>query len=389
MPEAVIVSGARTPFGTAFKGTLTETPSEALAVHVIREAVKRSRLEPELIDDAVIAQGGEATALSRWALVSLGMMSVAGQSVGRYCGGGITAASVAAGSIRSGMDQVVIAGGVHTSSLAPQARTRVPGTTDEWSDSGIGTFPPYDGWTDDVSLTVGWNVAQELGISRQQMDEWAVRSHERAVAAIDSGAFVEEIAPIDVTTKAGERVRFAVDEHPRRGSTLDKVNSLKPLHPEIESFSITAGNASGVNDGAGAMVLTSNGFAEESGLTPLATVRAWASAGIEPRIMGIAAIDAIRKVLARANMSVSDIDLWEINEAFASVPLAACQELGINDELVNVLGSGCSIGHPISATGTRMLLSLAHELRRRGGGIGLAGMCAAGGQGTAMIIEVS
>jgi len=250
------------------------------------------------------------------------------------------------------------------------------------------TFPYSDGATDDVTLTVGWNVAQEFRLSRPRMDAWAARSHVRACAAIDAGLFVEEIVPIEVTTPAGRVAKFAVDEHPRRDSSAERLAQLKPLHPEIDGFSITAGNASGINDAAAALVLAGEDVVRDKGLTALASVRAWAAVGVAPRLTGTGAIAAISKVLERARLSVSDVDLWEINEAFASVPVAACQELGIDDTVVNQFGSGCSLGHPVAASGARMLTTLVHQLRRTGGGIGVAAMCAGGGQGGAVVVEV-
>jgi acetyl-CoA acetyltransferase family protein len=239
-----------------------------------------------------------------------------------------------------------------------------------------------------MSITVGWNAAVKAGVSREDMDAWAYRSHMRAVAGIDNGSFAEEIFPIEVTRRDGSSFTFAVDEHPRRTSTLEKLASLKPLHPEIEGFSITAGNAAGVNDGAAAVVVTSRSFAEGRGLQPLAVIRAWASAGVPPADTGIAPSIAIPKALDRAGLKIGDIALWEINEAFASVPVAVTRELGIDDAIVNVLGSGCSLGHPVAMTGARMVLTLIHELRRRGGGTAVAAMRAGGGMASALILEV-
>jgi acetyl-CoA C-acetyltransferase len=388
MTKATIISAVRTPIGTARKGTLTETPAERLATHILVEAVRRSGLPPEKFDDVIFAEemygGGD---LARYAAVAAGMTQLPGQAANRHCAGSLTTVGNAAASIRAGMDRAVIAGGVQTSSLNPRQAWRVPGT-DDTEVRNPPTFPHTQGANDDVSLTVGWNVAQKYGISRQRMDAWAVRSHQRAVAAIDAGAFADEIAPVTVTRKDGTVVEFAVDEHPRRDTSLEKVAALKPLHPEIEGFSITAGNACGGNDAAAALALAADDLVREAGLTPLATVRAWAAVGVDPALTGAGAIDAIVKVLDRAGLAVPDIHLWEINEAFASVPVAACQELGIDEGLVNIYGSGCSLGHPVAATGARMLTTLTHELRRRGGGIGLAAMCAGGGQGGAVVIEV-
>jgi acetyl-CoA C-acetyltransferase len=240
----------------------------------------------------------------------------------------------------------------------------------------------------DMSITVGWNAAVEAGVTRDQMDAWALRSHERAIAAIDTGAFREEIVAIDVPDGAGGTRSFAVDEHPRRGSTIEKLASLAPIHPEIEGFSITAGNSSGLNDGAAALVLVDGALADAEGLEPLAVVRGWASVGVPPERTGLSPTVVIPKVLERVGLSVDDIDLWEINEAFASVCVATTAILGIDERIVNVQGSGCSLGHPIAMTGARMVMSLTHELRRRGGGVAVAAMCAGGGMGTAVVLEV-
>jgi len=389
MHQAVIVSAVRTPIATARKGSLSETPAEDLTVHVISQAAARSGLDPHRFDDVVIAEsmygGGD---LARYAAVAAGLTRVPGQAVNRHCAGSLAAVSIAAGSIRAGMDSAVIAGGVQSSSLAPQVTWRVPGTLDEVREGFPPTFPYSDGVTDDVTLTTGWNVAQHLGITREEMDAWAARSHQRAVAAIDAGVFNDEIAPLKATQRDGSVIEFAVDEHPRRDSTPEKLAGLKPLHPEIEGFSITAGNASGINDGAAALALTSDELQELEGLERLGVVRAWASVGVDPRLTGMGAIDAIAKVLDRAGLAAADVHLWEINEAFASVPVAACQVLGLDEERVNIHGSGCSLGHPVAASGARMLTTLTHELRRRGGGLAVAAMCAGGGQGGAVVIEV-
>jgi acetyl-CoA C-acetyltransferase len=232
-----------------------------------------------------------------------------------------------------------------------------------------------------------YSSARPNGITREQMDAWALRSHQRAVAATRGGVFAAEIAPIKVTRRDGSVVEFAADEHPRSATSAEKLAALKPLHPEIDGFSITAGNASGVNDGAAALAVIADDLARVEGIERLATVRAWAAAGVEPKYTGAGAIDAAVKVLERAGLTAADIDLWEINEAFASVPVAACQALKLDEDRVNIYGSGCSIGHLVGATGARMVTTLVHELRRRGGGIGVATMCAGGGQGGAVLIE--
>ena len=388
MPEAVILSAVRTPIGVAFKGSLVNTPAEPLAELVVTEALERSGLTADDVDDIVLAEsmygGGD---LARHAAVAAGMPRVPGQAVNRHCAGSLTAIANAAGSIRAGMDKVVIAGGVQSTSLMPQLTWRVPGTQDT-TQAMPPTFPHTDSVNDDVTINVGWNTAQEVGLSREEVDAWAARSHQRAVDAIDAGTFDDEIVPVQVTGLDGQPFTFSTDEGPRRGSSVEKLATLKPLHPEIDGFSVTAGNASGINDAAAALVLADADVAAAQGLTPLATVRAWASVGVEPARTGMGAIEVIPVVLDRAGLTVADVDLWEINEAFASVPLAACRVLDIDEDKVNIFGSGCSLGHPVAASGARMITTLTHELRRRGGGIGVAAMCAGGGQGGAVVIEV-
>lgn len=387
MTDAMIVSAVRTPVATAFKGALRDTPAEDLAVAVVKAAMERSGVRPEDVDDVimgeVLAGGGD---IARYAAVAAGLTHVPGQAINRHCASSLTAVGNAAGSIISGMDRAVIAGGAHSSSMAPVLHWRVP----ESDLPFVGmkpTFPYYEGASDDVTISVGWNTAQEVGISREEMDAWALRSHQRAIAAIDAGHFDDEIVPV-AATAGGEPVQLATDEYPRRGSTAEKLASLAPLHPEIDGFSITAGNASGINDAAAALMVVSSQLVDEQGLDSLARVRAWASVGVEPHRTGMGGIEVISRVLKRAGLQTDGVDLWEINEAFAPVPVAACKLLGLDEERVNVHGSGCSLGHPVAATGARMLTTLVHELRRRGGGIGVASMCAAGGQGAAVVVEV-
>jgi acetyl-CoA C-acetyltransferase len=279
---------------------------------------------------------------------------------------------------------------VQSLSMTPMMNWRIPGPTLEFEERWI---PPThvetpDAPGRDMSITVGWNTAQAVGITREEMDAWAFRSHQRAIGAIDSGAFVDEIVPLKIKGLDDALVEFSVDEHPRRETSLEKLASLKVLHPEIEGFSITAGNSSGTNDAAAALTLADQDFARSAGLKVLGSVKAWASAAVEPRDTGLGAVKVIGKVLDRAGLVPGDVTLWEINEAFASVPIAACREYGIDEDLVNIYGSGCSLGHPIAASGARMLTTLVHELGRRGGGIGVAAMCAGGGQGGAVVIEV-
>ena len=323
MATPVIVGAVRTAIGRSFKGTLVNTPPETLVTTVLPEVVRRSGVDPSVIDDIIFAEshygGGD---LARYAAAATGMEDIPGQAVNRHCAGSLTAIGNAAAQIGSGMERVLIAGGVQSLSMTPLMNQRIPGPELKFEERWL---PPThvetpDAPTKDMSITVGWNTAQSVGISREEMDAWAARSHQRAIAAMDAGKFVDEIVALKITQPDGSVTEFSVDEHPRRDTTVEKLAALK--------------------------------------------------------------------VLQRAGLSVSDVALWEINEAFASVPIAACREYGIDEERVNFSGSGCSLGHPIAASGARMVTTLTYELARRGGGIGVAAMCAGGGQGGAVVVEV-
>ncbi|MFD3459554.1 thiolase family protein [Nocardia fluminea] len=379
MPEAVIVSALRTPIGTARKGTLRDTDGFALADHVVSAVA--ADLDPNRIDDVILGEGRYGGGvLARHAAVTAGLSTVPGLATNRHCAAGMAAVQSAAASIRAGMDRLIIAGGVNSDSTAPRLRFRVG--EDEWLEPW--TSPSHPDRPDapnlDMSITVGWNAAVKAGISRAEMDAWALRSHRNAVAAIDEGRFADEIVPIK--TPHG---LFEVDEHPRRDTTLEKLAGLKVLHPDIEGFSITAGNAAGANDGAAALAIAS----DRLGLPALGVIRSWASVAVDPAVTGLAPIEAIAKAVSRAGISLSQVSLIEINEAFTVVPLAAIKALDIDPDLVNVSGSGCSLGHPVAATGARMIATLVHELRRRGGGFGIAALCAGGGMGSATVVEVA
>jgi acetyl-CoA C-acetyltransferase len=391
MSEPVIVGAVRTAIGRSFKGTLVNTPPETLITTVLPEVVRRSGIDPKDIDDIIFAEshygGGD---LARYAADAAGLQHVPGQSVNRHCAGSLTAIGNASAQIGSGMERALIAGGVQSLSMTPLTNWRIPGPELKFEERWM---PPTHVETPeapakDMSITVGWNTAQSMGITREEMDAWAARSHERAIAAIDAGKFLDEIIPLKVELPDGSVIDFSVDEFPRRGTTVETLAGLKVLHPEIEGFSITAGNSSGTNDACAAVGLTAREYAVSNGLDVMATVKAWGAAGVPPRDTGLGAVKVIGKVLDRAGLKPSDIALWEINEAFASVPIAACKEYGLDEELVNFSGSGCSLGHPIAASGARMVTTLVYELQRRGGGIGMAAMCAGGGQGGAVIVEV-
>jgi acetyl-CoA C-acetyltransferase len=390
MSEAVIVAGARTAIGTAYKGSLTKVSAFELADAVIGELLSRTGLSGSDIDDLILAEnlyGGGV--IARNVAVARGLTNVPGMSLNRHCAAGLTAIATGAANIMAGMQQTVIAGGTNSQSTAPKTSWRDP-ATGESHDFWISPSHPNtpDAPNMDMSLTVGHNTAVEMGITRSDMDEWALESHRKAIAAIDDGRLAGEIVPLKIDRGEEGVTVFEVDEHPRRGGTLEKLASLRSLHPEIEGFEVTAASSAGLNDAAAGVVLMSADLARERGLTPLATVRSWASVGVEPARTGMGPVYAIPKALGLAGLTVGDVDLWEINEAFASVPIAATRALGIDPAIVNPVGSGCSLGHPISASGARMVISLVNELARRGGGIGVAAMCAGGGMGGAVVLDV-
>ncbi len=389
MPDAVIVATARTPIGRARKGSLVNVDAFRLAEIAVGAVVDRAGIDAGDIDDLIVAeslQGGGV--IARHTAVVLGLTNVPGLADNRHCAAGLSAVSIAAGSIRAGMDHAVIAGGTESLSTSPSALKRVAGPGGDpvpWmspSHPDTSDAPAFD-----MSITVGENTSREMGLTRRDLDEWALFSTENALRSIDEGAFEAEIVPVPVVGPDGEERLFSVDEHPRRGTTLETLGALPVLHPEIEGATITAGNAAGLNDAAAAVAITSDEFAAAHGLTPLARIRSWSAIGLEPARTGLGPTLAIPKALDRAGVAQSDVDLWEVNEAFCSVPIAAARKLGIPQERMNQNGSGASLGHPIACTGARMVVTMVNELRRRGDRIGCVSMCAGGGMGAALVLE--
>ncbi|MFA5883222.1 MAG: thiolase family protein [Acidimicrobiia bacterium] len=390
MGDAVIVSAARTAIGSARRGSLIDYDAFDLGKFAVQEALKRSGIPVEDIDDIVLGEvlqgGGD---IARYIAVELGMIEVPGLAHNRHCASSLASVQTAAAGIMAGMDTVVIAGGAESISRSPQVFRKLKGSysgVEPWLSPSHRSTPEAP--DRDMSITVGWNTAQQCGITREEQDEWAYHSHMRAIAATDEGRLRDEIFGVEVTAGKGETRVFDVDEHPRRNTTLETLAGLRPLHPEIPGFSITAGNSSGLNDASCAMVVCDAGYAKANGLEPLALIRSWASAGVPPAETGLGPTVAVPKALDRAGLTTKDVKLVEINEAFASMAVASSRILGFPHEIVNVNGSGCSLGHPVAATGARMITTLTYELRRRGGGIGVATMCAGGGMGSATVIEV-
>ena len=386
--DAVIVAAVRTPIGRSGR-SLAGLSLQDIGMQTVTGVITAAGLDPGDIDDLILGevlQGGGCTA--RYVANALGLPpDTPGGTVQRQCATGMMAVQEAAANIRSGMAEAVIAGGVESMTRNPLLFEKSP-----YPFGGVERFiPPSHPNTPDAPnmnmlITVGENTARECGITREESDFWSYHSNIRAVAATDDGRFAEEIVPVTVPAGRGETVTVSVDEHPRRDTTLEKLAALPSLTgPDGQ---ITAGNSSGIADGGAALVVVARSYAEAHGMGPLATVRSWNSCGIEPARTGLAPTVCVPRALNRAGLSESDVDLVEINEAFASMSVACARKLGFPHDIVNVNGGAVGIGHPVGASGARILVTLIHELRRRGGGIGVGTLCAGGGMGSATVLEV-
>jgi acetyl-CoA C-acetyltransferase len=391
LAETVVLGGARTPFGK-FGGALKSLPAVELGGIAIREALSRSGVPEDQVEEVImgmVLQGGAGQIPSRQAARRAGLpWEVQTETINKVCASGLRSATLADQVIRAGDADVVVAGGMESMSNAPYI---VPGA--RWGQRmGDGKFVDlmiHDGlWCafDGVHMVVhGSNVAAEYAVSREEQDEWALRSHRRAIAAIDSGKLAEEIVPVTVKSRKKEVV-VDQDESPRRDTSLEKLAALPPVF--LKDGSITAGNAPGVNDGAAALVLASAKKAEELGIRPMARILGHAAVGMEARYFPITPAYAVQKLLKKHDLTVDDIDLFEVNEAFAAVTLSNGKILGWDPEKVNVNGGAVALGHPIGASGARILLTLIYELRRRGGGLGVAAICSGAAQGDAVLVRV-
>jgi acetyl-CoA acyltransferase len=386
--DAVIVAATRTPIGRSGKALAGLTLID-IGMQTVAGVLASVELDPADIDDMVLGealQGGGDTA--RYIANALGLPpDTPGGATQRQCATGMMAVQDAAANIRAGMADVIVAGGIESMTRFPALYAKSPlpfGEMQRFSPPSHPDSPEAPNMN--MLITVGENTARECGITREEADTWSYHSHMRAVAATEDGRFAEEIVPVTVPAGKGQTVTVSVDEIPRADTTLEKLAALRSLTgPEGQ---VTAGNSSGVGDGGAALVLTSRAYAEAHNLTPLATVRAWNSAGIEPARTGLAPTICVPRALGKAGLSESDVDLVEINEAFATMAVASSRKLGFSHDIVNVNGGGIGLGHPIACTGARILVTLTHELRRRGGGIGVATLCAGGGMGSATVIEV-
>ncbi len=394
--EAWIVSAVRTPFGR-YGGALKDVRPDDLAAIVLRAAVERAGVEPALVEDVVLGcanQAGEDNRnVARMALLLAGFpVEVAGQTVNRLCGSGLQAINAAAHAIMVGEGDVFVAGGVESMTRAPWVMGK-PGSAwergpHELQDSTLGwrfvnPRMPKE-WTISLGETAE-RVADVYHVTREEQDAFGLRSQRRAVAAIESGAFDSQLVPVVVPQPKGEPLVVDRDEHPRADTSAEALAKLRPAFRE--GGTVTAGNSSGINDGASALMLVEAERARELGLRPLARIVATAVAGVDPSLMGIGPIPAVRKALERAGLRAGDLDLVELNEAFASQSVACIRELGLDEERVNVNGGAIALGHPLGASGARLMTMLVHELARRGGRYGLATMCIGVGQGIATIVE--
>jgi acetyl-CoA C-acetyltransferase len=388
--EVVILSGCRTPIGT-FGSAFKDVSAVQLGTIAVREAVRRAGIRPDQVDEVIlgcILQAGVGMNPARQAAIKAGLPeSVPAHTVNKVCGSGLKAVMLAAQAVRCGDAEVVVAGGTESMSGAPYL---LPGA--RWGER-LGNGQALDhmiheGLTDafhDIHMGItAENVVEKYGITREDQDRFAAESQSRATAAIKDGRFRDEIVPVPVAGKKGETL-VDTDEHPRPGTTAEALAKLKPAFKP--GGTVTAGNASGLNDGAAAVVVTSASRARSLGAAPLARIVAYASAAVDPRVMGIGPVPAVRKALEKASLGADQIDLFELNEAFAAQSLAVLRDLKLDPARVNVNGGAIALGHPIGASGARILVTLMHALRARDKRLGLASLCIGGGQGVAMVVE--
>lgn len=392
MTKTVIVAGARTPFGK-FGGGLASLSAAELGGIAIKEAMNRAGVKPEEVEELImgnVLQGGQGQIPSRQASKHAGLpWSVPTETINKVCASGMRSVTLADQIIRAKDKELIVAGGMESMSNAPyfvkNARWGM-----RMGDTKLIDLMVHDGLTcsfNNVHMgTYGSEVASELGISREEQDKWSVRSQERALQAMEKGIFDDEIVPVEVPQRKGDPIVIKQDESPRPGTTLEVLAKLKPVFSA--DGTITAGNAPGVNDGAAALVLMSEERAKKEGKEILATIVDHTTISIEPEKFPKTPGLVINKLLEKTGKTVDDIDLFEINEAFAAVALASNQIANLDPEKVNVNGGAVALGHPIGASGARIILTLAYELKRRGGGLGIASICSGGGQGDAIMIQV-
>ena len=391
MREVVIVSAVRTAIGS-FGGSLKDVPSSELGAIVIKEAVNRAGIKPELVEEVVmgnVIQAAQGQNVARQAAVKAGLpVEVPAMTINKVCGSGLRCVALAAQMIKAGDCDVVVAGGMENMSAAPYA---VPGA--RWGQRmGDGKIVDtmikdalWDAFNNYHMGVTAENIAKEWGLTREMQDEFSLNSQLKAEKAIKEARFVDEIVPVIIPQRKGEPKVFAQDEFPRFGSTIEKMEKLKPAF--IKDGTVTAANASGINDGAAAFVVMSAEKAAQLGLKPMAKILSYGSKGLDPSIMGYGPFHATKKALEGAGLTVEDMDLIEANEAFAAQSLAVAKDLNFDMNKVNVNGGAIALGHPVGASGARILVTLLHEMQKRDAKKGLATLCIGGGMGTALVVE--
>ncbi|AZU63226.1 acetyl-CoA C-acetyltransferase [Neobacillus mesonae] len=392
MTEVIIVSAVRTALGS-FNGSLKNISAPELGAVVIKGALERAGVKPEQVDEVImgnVLQAGLGQNPARQAAMEAGIPeSVSSMTINKVCGSGLKAVHLAVQAILAGDADIVVAGGMENMSQAPYILKNAREGFKMGNQTLIDTLVS-DGLTcvfNDYHMGItAENLAAKYAITREEQDQFAAWSQEKAVNAIEAGRFIEEIVPVVIPQRKGEPIVFAVDEYPKKGTTAEKLAGLRPAFKK--DGTVTAGNASGINDGAAAVVVMSRKKADELGLKPLASIKANASAGVDPSIMGIGPVPAVKKALEKAAVSIDDLELIEANEAFAAQSLAVDRELHFNKEILNVNGGAIALGHPIGASGARILVTLIHEMNRRNARLGLAALCIGGGQGVATVVEL-
>jgi acetyl-CoA C-acetyltransferase len=390
--EAVIVAAVRTAIGS-FNGSLKNISAPELGAAVIKDALKQAGVKPEQVDEIImgnVLQAGLGQNPARQAAIKAGVPeSASSMTINKVCGSGLKAVHLAAQAIIAGDADVVVAGGMENMSQAPyllkNARDGFKMGDQKLVDSMIsdGLWCAFNDYHMGVTAE---NLCAKYEIGRGEQDEFAASSQEKAAKAIEEGKFKDEIVPIEIPQRKGDPVVFDTDEYPKKGTTAEKLGGLRPAFKK--DGSVTAGNASGINDGAAALVVMSRAKADELGLKPLVVIKGNASAGVDPSIMGIGPVDAVKKALKKSGMTMDQMELIEANEAFAAQSLAVDRELNFNKEILNVNGGAIALGHPIGASGARILVTLIHEMKRRQAKTGLATLCIGGGQGVATVVEL-
>lgn len=391
MRDVVIVSAARTAVGN-YGGALKDTPAVTLGAVVVKEVLDRAGVKPEMVDEVImgcVLQGGLGQNIARQISVAAGIpIEVPSMTLNKVCGSGLRAVSLAAQIIKAGDAEIIVAGGAENMSMAPYLSHST-----RWGarmgDTKLVDMMVYDGLTDVFNQyhmgNTAENIVDQWGLTREEMDAFSANSQQKAEAAIKAGKFKDEIVPVVIPQRKGDPIVFDTDEFAKFGTTEETLGKLRPAFKK--DGTVTAGNASGINDSGAAVLVMSKEKAEELGLKPICTIKAYASAGVDPTIMGIGPVPSTKKALKMAGMEVKDLDLIEANEAFAAQSLAVGRDLDFDVDKLNVNGGAISIGHPIGASGTRILITLLYEMMKRDSKTGLATLCIGGGQGTAMIVE--